>query len=58
MKKSANRPQRLAVTELDAALGEALQRVEQARELSQKECLEVSGGWPDDPATMGYMAAN
>jgi hypothetical protein len=57
MKKSANRPQRLALTELDAALGNALLRVEQARDLSQKECLDVSGGWPGevDPTTMGYV---
>jgi hypothetical protein len=56
MKKSANRPQRLALTELDTALGEALQRVEQARDLSQKECSEVSGGWPD--TTMGMLPAD
>ncbi len=59
MKKSVNRPQRLALTELDGALDKALQRVEQARELSQTECLTASGGMGGTkvfttPVTFGF----
>ena len=56
MKKSTNRPQRLALAELDGALDSALQRVEEARELSQEECSGISGGYPSPPLIIGLIA--
>lgn len=58
MKKLTNRPQRLALADLDGALDNALQRVEEARELSQEECSGVSGGFSswNIPIVIGFRS--
>ncbi len=50
-----NRPQRLAANDLDLAVQEALARIAQANELSQEECMNISGGFGS--ATSGKVAA-
>lgn len=44
MKMSGNRPQRIALDQLDSAVDEALMRVAQIEELSAEELNQVSGG--------------
>lgn len=44
MTKEISRPRSVASDELDLAVNEALMRVTQARELSQAECTDISGG--------------
>lgn len=43
MKTVSNRPDRLAIENLDGAVQEALQRVARAHELSLEECQAVNG---------------
>ncbi len=44
MEKNGTRPQRIAPDEIDSAVDEALQRVEQGKDLSEEELKKVNGG--------------
>ncbi len=58
MKNTVNRPERLAIENLDSAVHEALQRVAKAHELSKEECQAVTGaGWPDG-GPVGFLDAD
>ncbi len=39
-----NKPQRIAAAELDLAVEEALQRIASANELTEEQCLQITGG--------------
>ena len=56
MKKTTSQPVTLSLQDIDLAIGEALNRVAQARELHEDECADVSGGlpWQDIPF-IGYI---
>ncbi len=56
MEKNVNRPQRLAPDQVDGAVDEALERVEQANELAKEDLDEASGGIIRQP-TMGFLPA-
>jgi hypothetical protein len=45
MTKSVNRPERIAPSELDVALTEALERAKQVTEISKDELESVAGGF-------------
>ena len=49
MKKTASKAASLNLKDLDLAVGEALQRVAQSRELHEAELAEVAGGLARPP---------
>ncbi len=57
MENNGNRPQRIDPDQVDGAVDEALERVEQAKELSIDELDAANGGVSIQPTTSGFLTS-
>jgi len=49
------RPKRIAPDQVDDAVDEALERVEEGNELDKDDLDKVTGGTEDPPPTVGFL---
>ena len=56
MTTNANKPTRIEPEQVDSAVDEALDRVEEGKELEKDDLDKVNGGVVTNPTTVGFLS--